>query len=531
MDSPGSPDGEDWLPSAHGPARSDLRQLVMRGISWSLAEEWGRQLLSLVGFVVIARLVAPSDIGLVALAAVFVVFAQLLVGGGMGTALVQRRVLSRAHIDTVFWASLATGVALSVAGVVLAIPLGVLFDEPRLTPILQVLSLSLVLTSLTGVQVSLLRREMAQRSLAVRGLVAVSGGAIVGIVLAYGGFGAWALVAQQLTAALLSVLTLWRVSPWRPGRLLSLAHFRELFSFGANIVGGNIVAFLGRRADSVLVAIYVGTTQLGMYVVAYRVLDAAQAMLGGVAAGLVLSTFSRLQADRERLASAFMRVNRLTSSLVMPGFLGLALISPELIRVVFGPGWEGSGEVAAVLFLIGTVYSIALFGGAAFIAAGHPEVAFRLRLITTIVNVLGSLIAVAFFGSIVAVAVGYVLCGYLLLPLNLYWLQRYVGIPWRRLLLELRGVAAASLAMASAVLTTKLVMPGALDLAVILATEIAIGALVFLAALRLADRRLLSDIVGLVQWSLPGSRGTQHTSGPPKPPPEFVRAIVPIGKR
>ena len=530
MRSQGSPVGEEWLPSAHGEEQSDLRQLVTRGVRWTLAEEWGRQLLSLLGFVVIARLVTPTDIGLVALAAVFVLFAQLLVDGGMGTALVQRRALSRAHVDTVFWTSLASGVALAVLGVVLAIPLGFLFAEPRLTPILMVLSLSLVLTSLTSVQASLLRRELAQRSLAIRALVAVSGGAIVGIVLAYGGLGAWALVAQQLTAALLSVLTLWRVSPWRPGRLVSRVHFRELLSFGANIVGGNVVAFIGRRADNVLVAIYLGATQLGLYAVAYRVVDAAQAMLSGMATGMALSAFSRLQGDRERLAGAFLRVNRVTSGLVMPGFLGLALISPELIAVVFGPGWEGSGVVAALLFLIGVVYSIALFSGAAFIAAGHPEVAFRLRLVTAIIHVLGSLIAVALFGSIVAVAAGYVLCGYLLLPLNLYWLQRYVGIPWRRYLLELRGVAAASLVMAGAVLTTRLVLVTTVDLPVLLATEIAAGALVFLPALWLADRRLLGDIVGLVRGSLPGGRW-KHAGGPTAPLPEFVKAIDPIGKR
>jgi O-antigen/teichoic acid export membrane protein len=501
---------DQWLPAAHGSDEGSLESRVTRGISWTFLDQWGRQLLNLVVFIVIARLVEAEDIGLVALATVFVAFAQIFVDAGMADALVQRKVLTRAHIDTAFWTSLGTGLVLAAAGIALAIPIGILTGEPRVTPILQVLSLSFVLYGLSTVQMALLRRELALRSLALRAMLAVGGGSLVGVSLALLGFGAWALVGQQLSIATLSVLTLWRVSPWRPGRQFSTAHFRELFSFGVNIVGGSILTFFSRRTDNLLIGVFINATQLGFYAVAYRILDSAQALLSGVAGRVAFPAFSQLQHEPERLRNAFLRVSRITSALVMPGFLGLALVAPELIVVVFGRRWEESGPVAAVLFLIGIVWSFSNWIGAAINGAGHPEVTFRFRLISTVVNVIGFFIAAVLFQSIVAVAIAFVLRGYLLLPLHVHWLRRYVGVPVRSLVGQLRGVMLASLATAVAVLAVKFTIATDVHPAVLLGTETIAGGLVYLVTFWLVDRRLLTEMVSVARQAVPERSGRRR---------------------
>lgn len=497
---------DQWVPSAHGSEQGALQGRVTRGLGWTFLDQWGRQFLNLLVFIVIARLIQPEDVGVVALATVFVAFAQVFIDSGMGDALVQRPVVTRAHIDTAFWISLATGVALAVITILLAIPVGALFDQPRVTPILQVLSLSFVLEAASSVQMSLLRRELALRSLAVRALVAVGGGATVGISLAYLGFGPWALVGQQLTIGALSVLTVWRVSPWRPGPHVSREHFRELFSFGINIVGADILNFLSRRTDNLLVGAFIGTAALGFYTVAYRILDSTQALLGGIAVRIAYPAFSRLQHDRERLRNAFLRVNRVTSAFVMPGFIGLSLVAPELIVVLFGKRWTDAGPVAAVLFLVGVVWSSGNFGSAALNAAGHPEISFRFRLISTITNVAGFIVAALVFGTTIAVATAFVVRGYLLLPLQLYWLRRYVDVSIRRYFIELRGVAIATIAMATAVVGLKTWLSNAVHPIGLLAAEVAVGGLVFTVVFWLLDRRLMREILDLTLATLPGRR-------------------------
>jgi O-antigen/teichoic acid export membrane protein len=495
---------EEWLPADHGTDNAGLQRRVARGVSWTAVDNWGRQFLGLVVFVVLANLLGPKDFGLVALATVFIAFAQVFVDQGLGDALIQRRQLTRAHIDTAFWVAMVTGGALAAAGMVLAIPIASLFNNPQLQPILQVLSLTFVLTALASVQMALLRRELAFRSLALRGLVAIGGGGLVGILMAFNGYGAWALVGQQLSQSTLSVLALWRVSPWRPGRRVSREHFRELFGFGANVVGSDLLSWVSRYTDNLLIGIFQGEVALGIYGVAYRILDAISSLLVGIARKVAFPGLSRLQHDPERMKRAYIRVSRVAGAMILPGFIGLALVAPELITVVFGAKWTESGPVAAILFLIGPVLALQTFSGSLLQAAGHPEVVFRFRLVTAVVNVIGFAIAVQF--GIIAVAVAFVLRGYLLLPLNLLWVRRYSGIPIADYLRAVRGMFIAAAGMAGAVVLIKLLWP--LDMAGqrvwLLAAEIAVGTLAFTLIIWLVDRRLLREVIGIVSQALPG---------------------------
>jgi len=350
-----------WLPAEHGSEKGALQAKVAHGLKWTLIDTWGTQLLGLLIFVFLARLLDQIAFGLVALAAVFVTFAQLFVDQGMGVALIQRRVLTRSQIDTAFWVAVVTGTMLTLLGIVLAAPLATLLGEPALAPILQVLSLSFVLAAFDSIQVALMRREMRFRSLAIRKLSAVAGGGAVGLVMAFAGFGAWALVGQQLASAAIAVIALWTVSPWRPGLRISRSDFRELFSFGLNVVGGDVLNFLSANVDRLLIGAYLGAGPLGFYAFGYRILDTGQSMLVNFARKLAFPIFSRLQHDQERLRRAYARVSRALSIVILPGYIGLALVAQEAIVVIFGQRWAASGPVAAVLFLIGPVQTVQLF--------------------------------------------------------------------------------------------------------------------------------------------------------------------------
>jgi O-antigen/teichoic acid export membrane protein len=491
---------EDWLPAEHGTDNVDLRGRVARGATWTILDNWGRQLVGLIVFVVIARLLTPVDFGLVALAIVFIAFAQLFVDQGLGDAIVQRRQLSRSQIDTAFWVSIGMGVALTLAGVVLAIPIAAVFGEPDLQPILQVLSLAFLITALQSVQLALLKRELAFRSLALRSLLAVSGGGVVGVFMALEGYGAWALVGQQLAQGSLSVLTLWGVSPWRPGLRFSVRDFREMFGFGVNVVGSDLLTWVSRNTDNLLIGAMLGPTPLGIYAVAYRILDAISVLLVGIARKVAFPGLSRLQQDPDRTKRAYLRMNRVAGLLILAGFLALAVTAADLIELVFGARWQAAGPVAAVLFLIGPVLALQAFSGALLYATGHPEVVFRFRLITTVTNVLGFAVAVSF--GILAVAAAFVLRGYLLLPLNLAWVRRYAGVPAGEYLTAMRGPLLSALAMALAMLAVKLALAEQLSAVLLLAAQATVGVIVLPAALWLFDRPLMGEVIGVVRQGL-----------------------------
>lgn len=495
---------DEWRPSDHGTSTGGLQGRVARGLTWTLIDTWGSQLIGLVIFILLARLVTRLDLGLITSAAIFVGFAQLLVDQGLGDAVVQRPTLTRRQLDTAFWSSMLTGLLLTVAGVLLAVPIASLLGDQRLEPIIQVLSVTFVLTALSSIQTGLLRREMAFRSLALRRLVAVVLSGVVGVGMALNGFGVWALVGQLITSALVSVVMLWAVTPWRPSFEFSRADFGELFPFGVRVVGGDVLNYISRNTDNLLINVFLGFDPLALYGVSYRILDTSQTLLINAARKLIFPTFSRLQHDPGRIRRAYSRINRTSSALTLPGYVGLALVAQEATVTLFGNKWAESGPVAAVLFLIGPALTISAFSGALFNAVGHPEVALRFRLVTTVTNVIGFLIAVLIFRDILAVAAAFVLRGYLLLPLNLYWIRVYCGIPIREHLLELKGVALATAVMAAAVLLVKLALLGNVSDALLLLAEVLAGAVVFPVALLVVERTLVAEIVGVAAQAVPG---------------------------
>lgn len=507
----GDPQEEGWLPADHGRDGRPLQRRVARGVTWTIVDNWGRQLLGLVVFVILAKLLQPADFGLVALAVVFVNFAQVFVDQGLGDALIQRSELTRSHIDTAFWTAMATGVLLTCLGVVLAIPIAALLDQPALQPILQVLSLTFVVAAMSSIQIALLRRDLAFRSLALRSIFAIVAGGAVGIGMAYLGFGPWALVGQQVSSAVAAVLTLWWVLPWRPSLRFSREHFRSLFSFGINVVGTDTVGFFARNTDNLLIGAFLGTTPLGLYAVGYRILDTSQVLLINISRKIAFPALASVQNEPARIQRAYFKLTRVSGALIMPAYVGLALVASQLVVALFGERWTHSGPVAGVLFLIGPVLTVQAYSASLFYAVGHPQVNFRFRLLTMIVRVAGFFVAVPH--GIVAVALAFTVSGYLLLPLNLYWQRVYAGIRIVDSLAQMRGVAVATATMALMVFMVEMALKARLGVGMLLALQVCSGGVSYLATLWLVDRALLHEVFAVAMQVVPGAnRARRRTS-------------------
>ncbi len=505
---------DQWVPPEHGTEKGALQKRVARGLTWTFIDTWGSQFISLLIFAILAHLLTQVDFGLVALATVFIAFAQLFIDQGLGDALIQRTTITRLQIDTAFWVAVVTGAGMTVLGIALAVPIAVLVNEPGLAPILVVLSFNFIVTSLSSVQLALLRRDMRFKSLALRRLVAVAASGVIGVGAAlFLNWGVWSLVAQQISYGIVSVFMLWTVSPWRPGFQWSRADFRVLFAFGSNVVASDVLNFLSRNSDNLLVGAVLGAGPLGLYAVGYKILDTTQTLLVNAARKLAFPVFSRIQHDRERTKRAYGRVNRAVSVVILPGYIGLSIVAQEAIVVLFGQKWAPSGPVAATLYLIGPVLTLQVFSGALLNAAGYPNVVFRFRLVTTIVHIVGFFIAVLVFQNIVAVAAAFVIGSYLLLPWNLYLQHKYAGISIFDHLWQLRWIAVSTALMAAAVLAVRSVLVGQIHPLVLLPLLVLLGLVVYLAAMLLFERALVREVTTVAFEAIPGGDRIARLAG------------------
>ena len=475
----------------------NLKEKAIKGVVWTAMGKWGSQCISFAVFLTLAHLLEPQIFGLVALANIFFAFMQVFLDQGFSKAIIQRQEIEPEHLDTAFWTNIGIalvllGISISGAGLIAN-----LFKEPLLTPIIRCLSLSFVFAALNSIQSALLYRQLAFKALTTRTLLATFSGGVVGVVMALLGFGVWSLVGQQLTNGFVGVLVLWWSTDWRPGFKFCTKHFQELFSFGINIVGIQILEFFNRRSDDLLIGYFLGSIALGYYTVAYRWLLVMTQLLTSVTIQVAIPVFSKLQTEPELLKRAFYTATQLTSLISFPIFTGTAVLAPEIVQRLFGEKWMASVPVMQVLAFIGILHSLQYFNGTIIMAMGKPLWKLKLNFLDAVVNVIAFLIVVRW--GILAVAAAYVIRGYLLSPIEFFVIRKLVPLNFATYLRQYIVPLIGTIAMATTILIVKNYLNIVFTSQALIVLVIILGAAVYIATIMMLAPKLVQQILTILQ--------------------------------
>lgn len=477
---------------------------------WSAGQAWGTRLFGFVVFFILARLLDPTDFGLVALAGVYVAFLTIFVDQGFSEALIQRSTLDDLDLNTAFWIGMLISCSMMVFSWLAAGLIADLFREPQLVPIIAWLSLTFPLIGLSSVQQALLRRNMAFQSLAIRSMIASLAGGIVGLVMALLNFGVWSLVGQQIVTQGIGVLVLWQVSDWRPKLEFSRDKGVELFSFGINILGSKLLNFASRRSDDMLIGYFLGAEMLGYYTIAYRTLTIMTQSLIQPITSVAFSVFSKQQHDRELLTRTFLQWTKLTSIIAFPAFLGVAAVAPEFIPLAYGSGWTPSIPLTQILMLAGFLQSVLYFHGVLMIALGKPSWRVVILTVSTILTLLG--FAAAIRVGLTAVAAAYVIAGYLTMPLELFYTKGLVDIRIGRYFMQFLPMFAASCFMVASISLVRPFLPAELHLFWQFTTLVAVGGVTYFALLVVFAPRLVRELATRSRMLFMTSKHVAHAA-------------------
>jgi O-antigen/teichoic acid export membrane protein len=320
-----------------------LAERVQNALGWRLLAKSCAFGLRLVVLVVLARLVSVVDFGLVGQAVIVTGLAALVSEIGMGPALVQCRQLTETHIRVAFTVSFLIGLAL-MAAVWFAAPLAaVAFRSPEVVPVLRLISWSCLFTALGATASSLLQRSLAFRTLfKVEFTSYFLGYGVVGVGLALGGYGVWALAWAPVTEALLRAGLLYVACrhPVRPS--LSRAEARELLRFGAGVTLSRLANYVALTGDNFVVGRQFGPAALGLYGRAYQLMTLPIAATSHAAEAVLFPAYAEIQNEPERLRRAVLASISLSALAVFPMLAALAIAAPELVVGVLGPEWEGA---------------------------------------------------------------------------------------------------------------------------------------------------------------------------------------------
>jgi O-antigen/teichoic acid export membrane protein len=475
------------------------RAALLTGL-WSMGETWGFRIVSAVVFLLLARLIEPTAFGLAALAQVYLVVVQMLCDQGITTALIQRESLEEGHKDSAFWANLAVGVILMALTILFAGPFADLYGESQLAPVLRWYSLAPLFTSMSVVQTALARRALRYQVLAVRQTAGALVGGLVGVGMALAGMGVFALVGQGLVTQAMGIVILWNVADWRPRFAFSRRHFMDLFGFGFNVLAADIIYIIGSQADRLLLGYFFGAAEVGYYTVAQRLITFTADFVGGSTQGTVLPLFSRIQKDKARVARGLKTAQSTLTMIVFPAFVGLAVVTPSLLRVGIGVRWDSSILPTQILTFGSLAYWLGFFFGNVITALGHPAVRLRVVIARSLTQVVMILIGVRY--GIPGVALGVAASQIIFYGVELTVLRRLVQFSVPAYLGEALKPGLATAAMAASVVCLERYYGDDHSL-LSLVMEVMLGIAVYGAVILAFARMRVRQLVDLA-WQLKG---------------------------
>ena len=408
----------------------NLKQKTLEGVLWSAIQNWGSQGISLLVFLILARLLNPENWGLVAIANLVIDFMQLFLNQGFRERLIQKQNINDEEINTIFWIQILLSCGITLIIFASAEIIATMFKQPELKLVLQILAFVCVLSGFSQTQIALLNRQLAFRSLAIRTLFAIFISGIIGVLSALNGYGVWSLVAQQLSFEIVALIVLWTVSGWRPKLQFSLHYLYELWSFSSQIFGYKLVNFFNLRTDKFLIGYFFGEVTLGYYAIAHRILQVMTQLFIGTLNRVILPLFARLQKNEQEFLLAFYRATKFTCLIAFPCFLGLVILGQELMITFFGTKWLNAIPILQILAFTGILRSLTIFHNSAFVAMGKPSLQLKIGVINTIFNLIFCLVAIRW--GIIAVALAYVISDYLVFPLSQWLVGKLISLSWQQ---------------------------------------------------------------------------------------------------
>lgn len=342
-----------------------------RATKWATASNIANEgVLALVTFT-LAALLRPEQFGMVAMAYLFILFIEVLLGCGFSTALIHRQDLQEQQLTSVFWLNVATASAFSAVAILLSGWWSRANHAPELQPLIIALSALVPVQGLCIVQAALLQRQMDFRHLAIRNISGTAAGAVAGIGLAVAGFGAWALVGQHLVRESVSAALLWRFSLWRPSLSFDFSTIRSLSGYSWRVLVGQIGVFFQNQTESLIMGLFFGPIAVGLYRFADRLVEMTLKLFPRAVQVVSLAHFSRLQGDLHELNRDFLRFCHFVCIATVP-MLALLAGMADFVMASFGLYWLPAAPVLRILTLVGLSKVIVMLVGPLLQSLSRP---------------------------------------------------------------------------------------------------------------------------------------------------------------
>jgi len=426
---------------------------TVHAVAWNYASFALSKGVVLITMAVLTRLLPPETFGLVSLATVVISYFSLLQDLGLGSALIQQRSQVQEAANTVYAANLVIGILLFLIAYAIAPAVASFFREPAVGPMLRLLALTFVIDPFGSVHIALLQRDLAFRKKLLPDLGRLLVKAVVTIVLAVKGFGAWSLIIGQLSSSVSGVVLARIALRWKLRVRIDKPELDRLLKFSVPFMGFNLVNALISNLEFIVIGRTLGEAALGVYSITYRIVDLLIMNVWVVLAGAMFPALATIQHQPHLLRRTFLSVTRYVQVFIVPISLGLIITAEPIVLVLLGSQWLDAIPILRLLPIAFLIFSIGTTAGDVYKAIGRPQLLLKMGVLHTLILVPLLLLGVRY--HLVGVALALIAAAFLVKFIHLLVVIRVIGVTVSELMRALRPAFVGGAALT--VVTTPLV--------------------------------------------------------------------------
>ena len=369
---------------------------VFSNLLWRFAERCGAQGVSFIVQILLARLLAPAVYGTIALVTVFTNLLTVFIDSGFGNALIQKKDADHLDFSTVFYFNISVCSILYILMFLASPYIANFYNNESLTPVIRVLSLTLVISGVKNVQQAYVSRTLQFKRFFFATLGGTIGAAIIGITMAYLGFGVWALVAQQLFNATVDTLVLWITVKWRPKKEFSFSRLKSLFSFGWKLLASALLEKLYTELWQLIIGKRYSTADLAYYNRGHTLPNVVIANINTSIDSVLLPVMSKKQDDPKNVKAMTRRSIKTSTYIIAPLMMGIAFTGTPLVRLILTEKWLPCVPYMSIFCITCMFYPIHTANLNAIKALGRSDLFLKLEIIKKVIGLIALIVTMRF---------------------------------------------------------------------------------------------------------------------------------------
>ena len=414
---------------------------------WTALQKYSKMIIQFISGIILARLLTPHDYGCIGMLMIFMVLAEAFIDGGFGSALIQKKRPTQTDYSTIFWWNLGMAVAMYAILYVSAPAIARFYDIEILCDVLRVQGLVLFIYAFNIIQRNQLRKKLNFKLLSIISILTSVISLTITIIMAYMGYGVWALVAQNLSVAGIPALAFWFYVKWRPTWTFSRQSFRELFSFGFYMFLTILLNRFGSQIQGLLIGRFYNSSTMGYYSKAHGTEKLASTSISQVMTQVTYPLYAEVQDDKEKLGNMIKRLSMTLSYITFPLLFILLLCAKPLFLLLYSDRWLQSVPYFQALCIAGLGTCIQSVNYQSIAAIGKSRAMFYWTIIKRSMGI-GFVISGLLLWGMKGLLVGVVLNTWFSYFVNIGLVSKYIEYKWWRQLLDLTPVTIASIVFA-----------------------------------------------------------------------------------